>query len=239
MRSRAAALGIALLATLTGPAGADGYAEFDQALRGTWDGVRAALHYLRTGNPMVAELELDGAQTRFAALRGLGAMPEPWRLVPASAATLDEVGRQLGDAGKALAASDLDAARTALEPIGPELAELRRAAGIWWFGDCVAEMNLAIAGLRPFDRPEVALADAATADSVKAAAAVAQHVWTRCQALAPPEVAAAPEFQRLTGGSLRSLPLIAGAVDAQDPERLHLILIELWSFDRLVWLQYG
>ena len=239
MTGRGVALGMVLLATLAGPAAADGYVEFDQGLRRTWDGVRATLHYLRTDNPMVAELELEGARARFAALRDLGAMPAPWRLVPDGTATLDEVGRQLGDAGKAFAASDPDAARAALEPIGAELAGLRRAAGIWWFGDCVAEMNLAIAGLRPFDGPEVALADAATADRVKAAAAVAQHVWSRCQALAPPEVASAPEFQRLTGGSLRSLPLIAGAADAKDPERLHLILIELWSFDRLVWLQYG
>lgn len=239
MMPRSAALGFVLVASLAGPAVADGYAEFDRALRGTWDGVRASLHYLRTENPMVAELELEGARARFATLRDLGMLPEPWRLVPEGTATLDEFGRQLGDAGKAFAASDPDAARVALEPIGAELAGWRRAAGIWWFGDCVAEMNLAIAGLRPFDEPEVALADAATADRVKAAAAVAQHVWSRCQVLAPPEVASAPEFQRLTGGSLRSLPLIAGAVDTRDPERLHLILIELWSFDRLVWLQYG
>ena len=87
-----------------------------------------------------------------------------------------------------------------------------------------------MAALRPFDRPDVALADPATADAVKAAAATARHVWSRCQAIAPPAVAEAVEFQRLTGGSLRSLPLIAGAVDARDAERLHLLLIELWSF---------
>jgi hypothetical protein len=217
-----------------------GFGEFDRALRGTWDGVRAAQFYLRTDNPMVAELELAAARARFDEVQAVrGAVPEPYGSAAGLAPALSEIGRRLDEAGGAVAEGDPQAVAAILAPVGGELARLRREAGVWWFADCVAEMNEAMAGLRPFDRPDVDLAVPATADAVKGAAAVAIHVWSRCRALAPPTVGEAGEFERLAGGALTSLPLIRAAVDQRDPDRLHLILIELWSFDRLLWLRYG
>jgi hypothetical protein len=238
-RSRAAILAC-VLAALAGPAAAAGFGEFDGALRSTWDGVRAAQFYLRTGNPMVAELELAAARAHFDEARaGQGALPEPYGRATSLAPALSEIGRRLDEAGAALAEGDLEAAAATLAPVGAELARGRREAGVWWFSDCVAEMNEAMARLRPFDRPDIDLAAPATADAVKEAAAVAVHVWSRCHALAPPAVGESGEFERLAAGALASLPLIRAAVDGRDPDRLHLILIELWSFDRLLWLRYG
>lgn len=227
-----------LLSLGPAPAAAQSFAELDGGLRGTWDGVRAALHYLRTGNPMLAEVELDAAKASFAKIPQ-AAPPDPYAAAPGLATAMATLDQALAAGGTALAAGYPDAARQALAPIGATLAGLRREAGVWWLADCVAEMNLAIAGLRPFDRPEVALDDPATADAAKAAAAIAEHAWRRCRELAPAAVREEGEFRRLVDGALASLPLIRGTVDARDPDRLHAILIELWSFDHLLWLRYG
>ena len=60
---RALPLVLPLLALLlAGPARATELSAFNAAVDAAMDRQRAALFYLRTGNPMVAEIELEGAR---------------------------------------------------------------------------------------------------------------------------------------------------------------------------------
>ena len=133
----------------------------------------------------------------------------------------------------------MEEARSTLAAMDDHLTHLRRAAGIRWLSDCIADTRRSIAALRPFDEPDSDLADPTTARTLEAATAVAIADYQRCREEAGEETRRDPEFTRLVDGALTALPLIRQAVDAQDKARLHSILIQLWSFDRLIWLRFG
>ena len=61
----------------------------------------------------------------------------------------------------------------------------------------------------------------------------------RCDAMAPPEVRASPEFRRLLEGIAVSLAYVPTAIRTRDVDMLHRVIGELRAFDQLLTFRYG
>jgi hypothetical protein len=83
------------------------------------------------------------------------------------------------------------------------------------------------------------LADAATADRIKRDTAGTIDALVRCDREAAEAQRHEPEFRRLIDGMLDSLRQMPEAVEARDGDKLHRLLIEQRSFERLLSFRYG
>jgi hypothetical protein len=230
-----------LLALAAGPAAASELSEFNAAVDAAMDHRRAAQFYLHTGNPMVADLELEGARERWAEVRARweDQGPAVFDEVADWPAELQAVAQALERAAQAAAEGNAEAAAEALEPIGPRLAELRAEAGVFVFADLVAEANAAMAALWTYRRQEIDWADTGQVDDLRAKTAVTTYLYEKLRAAAGEEVSADPEFARLVDGTLNGLGLMWGAIEREDQTTVINILREIRSFDDLLWLRFG
>lgn len=229
--------GLVLLAT---PLQASELSAFNDAVADAAQHWRSAAFYLRTGNPGVAALELDEAAEKWSELSQRFAEP-PDALAddPAYQQSLERVGTLLDEAAAAAEASDPEPGQRALEAIRIELATFRQRNGLRTFSDCVDEMNRAMEQLWSFRHDPPDPLDRGEVNAFKRQAAITAYLYERCYEIAPDAVADDPEFQRLFGGALESLPLLFDAVDEGAEERLINILREVQSFDRLIYLNFG
>lgn len=223
------------------PAAAGGLGDLLGQLRDAARAARAASHYARTDNPDLAAVELDRAREAWAGVEAIAAAgaPEPFG-DEAFAAEVTAFAGALAEAQAALERGDAAAAHGRLERALARLAAARRARGIVFYADCIEEMNAAMDRLwgwrREAERAD--LADPATADAVKADAAVTLYLYERCRERAPEEVRDA-SFARLFDGAIASLRRVPEAVNAGQTGRLVSILRELRSYDRLLRFRYG
>lgn len=197
--------------------------------------LRVAWSYARTGNADLAGIEADAF---------LAAWDELARTVtPAGgadmAAMVAEVRRLAADALERIDANELAAAKERLARARGSIRAFQGHAGIATFADCIWDANRAGDALWAFipDRPD--LTKARTARRVGETAAAYTAALRRCNETAPEEVAKEEEFRRLMDGALRSLDVVAQAVAARDGALLHRYLIEIISFDRLLYFRYG
>jgi hypothetical protein len=230
--------GLGLL--LVTPLQASELSAFNDAVADAAQHWRSAAFYLRTGNPDVAGLELDEAASKWVGIReSFAEPPDAFADDAGYRLSLERVDELLDEASAAAAASDPEPGLSALEAVRIELAALRQRNNVRTFSDCVDEMNGAMERLwsfrhdlpDPLDRDEV--------NEFKRQAAITAYLYQRCHEAAPPVYADDPEFQRLFGGVLQSLPLLFDAVDDRDDDRLINILREVYSFDRLIYLNFG
>jgi hypothetical protein len=237
----ASALALALGLALAAPAAASELSDFNAAVDAAMDHRRAALFYLRTENPMVAEIELESADERWAAVvaRWGETPPDAFADEADWAGELAAVGAALETAQQAAAGGDAKAAAAALEPVGPRLSRLRAEAGVIVFADRVAEANRAMDALWVYRREPIDWADAAQVDDLRARTAVTAYLYGKLKETAAADIAEDPEFARLVDGTLDALGLMWGAIDMQEETAVINILREIRSFDDLLWLRFG
>ncbi len=223
------------------PAAASELSRFNAAVAESFAHYRGALFYLHTGNPAVADFELQSAVELWSnkVMPFRDAPPDAFADDPQWAVTLDGVGAKL-QRGQALAAQDqAEEAEAKLRPIHDEMAALRARNAVRVFSDCIDEANAAMDALWVFRHEPPDFSDPASVNTLRATTAVTAYLYRRCQEEAPPEIAEAPEFQRIMEGTLISLDRLWPAIDAGNAEVVISILREVRSFDRMLWLQFG
>lgn len=238
----AAPLAALLLLCLALPAAAESdLARYRAAVEAAYGHYRGALFYLHTGNPAVANLELQDAveSWRDGVMPFAESPPDAYADDAAFGAVLGEVAGRLEKAEALSAAGEAEPAEAELAPIRPRLAELRARNGQRVFSDCVDDANAAMDRLWEFRHAELDFQDRAQINALRYEAAVTHFLYARCQEQAPPALREAPEFQRIVGGAVASLATIPEAVDEANAERVVNLLRELRSFDRLFWLTFG
>lgn len=216
-------------------------ARFNAAVAEAYAHYRGAVFYLRTGNPAVANIELQQAAELWKAgvLPFRAAPPDAFAEDPAWPALLDEVAARLDKAAAATGAGEVEVANEALAPIRPSLAGLRARNQVRVFSDCIDEANAAMDALWAFRSKPPDFGKPDEVNNLRARTAVTAYLYRRCAETAPAAVAEAPEFKRIMGGTLESLDRMWAVIDAEDEEAVISILRELRSFDRMLWLQFG
>ncbi len=230
-----------LMVALAAPAGAGELARFNAAVAKAYTHYRGAVFYLRTGNPAVANIELQQAAALWTAevLPFREAPPDPFAEDDAWPGLLDDVSARLEKATSATGEGLAEPAAEALAPIRPALAALRARNQVRVFSDCIDEANAAMDALWVFRKAPPDFRVPEQVNDLRAKTAVTAYLYRRCAEQAPSDIAAAPEFKRIMGGTLESLGRMWGVIDAADGEAVISILREIRSFDRMLWLQFG
>ncbi len=226
---------------LVRPADASDLAAFNAAVGKAYSHFRGSVFYLRTGNPAVANIELQQAASAWTA------EVMPFRAAPPDAfgddaqwsAVLLEVSERLAKAESLTRSGAIEPAEAELLPIRPTLAALRARNNVRVFSDCIDEANAAMDRLWVFRYEPPDFSVPAQVNKLKAETAITAYLYRRCQAEAPAEIASTPEFTRIMEGTIRSLARMWDAIDQGNEEAVISILREVRSFDRMLWLQFG
>ncbi|NNG05639.1 MAG: hypothetical protein HKM95_16270 [Inquilinus sp.] len=230
-----------VLAFGAGPARAADLADFLAETGAAYEHYRQTMFYLRTGNPAVAEFDLQLMRDKWAALEETYAAdpPAPFSADPGFAATVSAVARAIDGGIANVATEDAEAARAALAPIRGLLGDLRRRNGLYTLSDCVDEFSASAEALWVYRHAPPDFADPEAVNGLRRAAAVAGFLLGRCRAMAAPAHGAAEEFQALFDGAKASASSLWPAIDAGDTQRVINILREFRSFDQMIYLRYG
>ena len=231
-----------LLSLSVAPAWASNLADFNQAVADSYRHYRAAVFYLRTGNPAVAGFETTEALQlwRETVLPYGTAVPDAFSDDPEFASTLNDIETRLTEADSLLAGGgDAEAANALLLPIRTELGELRARNSVIVFSDHVDAANAAMDLLWAYRHEPPDWADPVAFAEVTGAAALTIFFYEALLEQAPSHIAENPEFQRIMEGSLRSLEGVWQSIQAKDEALVISYLREMRSFDRILWLQFG
>jgi len=232
---------IAGLAISTGAAHAGDLADFNKAVAAAYAPYRDAVSYLRTENVALAAFELDDVivKWRDVTMRFAAAAPDAFADDPTWEATLRGIGTRLDDALSAIDAGDDKAALQTLAPIRGELGDLRARNGVVVFSDRVNEVSAAMDALWVYFSAAPDLASAEIARDITAKMAVLTYVVGRCREQAPADLREDETFIRLIDGLAEGTGRIGRALDERNQNRLSVILGELRSFERILFLRFG
>ena len=198
---------------------------------------RVASGYLRTQNGDLGAAEIERLQRRWSADRR--------KLLPATAAdgalstALARTEAAVADSLKAADGGDVERARALLEAAAGPLDAWRKSNDIRLFSDCIADITAAYERLDGYRLKRPDLADASAAEKIVRASNGTIAALDRCDREAPHELRREPEFRRLFDGMLASLRQMPETVRARDGARLHRLLIEQRSFERLLSFRFG
>ena len=184
--------------------------------------LRTAIVYLRTGNTDLAALALE----------------DLLKVKPVN----DKAEQAVRKAGKALEAIDADEAekaRKTLLQIRSALFRYNRSRGLDLMEDCVWDLRAAGPALWRYKKNPPDFSDKSQTGPLTRAAAKYQALLEKCDALASPEQKATDIYRRLFGGALKSVRRFADSVRTSDAGLLFRLIIELRSFDRLIYFHYG
>lgn len=230
-----------LLLALASPAGAGDLADFNAAAETALANARTAAGYLRTGNIDLAAIELDEMVVAWDRLRDRfeAAPPDAFDGNALYGPTLAKTATRIGAALDKIDAEDAPAAREILNDIRIDLSAMRRASGLYLLADAVLNANATMEILIRYKEPRPDLNDPAIGTVVLWYAAKYEAALARCDAMAFEAVRTDPEFRRLIDGALYSLARIPQAITSKDDGLLFRLLIELRSFDNLLYFRYG
>lgn len=215
---------------------------FNGAVAASYHHYRAALFYLRTGNPAVAGFETAEASRAWneKVMPFAERVPDAFSEDEAFAADLGDISRRLAEADRLLAEGDDGAAAAdSLRPVREQLSALRRRSGVIVFSDHVDAANAAMERLWVYRHEPPNWADSSEVADLTSAAAVTIFLYRQVFDNAPAPIAENPEFQRIMQGALRSLEGMWQEIQASNEDLIISYLRELRSFDRILWLEFG
>lgn len=241
LRSSAWLMACALLLASPPPGSAGDLADFNAAAETALGNARAAAGYLRTGNIDLAAIELDEMAATWGRLRDRfeTTPPDAFDGNALYGPTLAKTAKRIDAAIEKIEAEDAPEARDMLNEIRVDLSAMRRASGLYLLADAVLHANAVMEILIRFKEPQPDLTDPAIGTAVIWYAAKYEGALARCDSRASEEVRADPEFRRLIDGALFSLARIPQAIISKDNDLLFRLLIELRSFDNLLYFRYG
>ncbi|VAV97929.1 hypothetical protein MNBD_ALPHA08-53 [hydrothermal vent metagenome] len=192
--------------------------------------LRLASSYLRTGNIDFAALALEKiveGKTQTSAAGDLAEVITSARAQAKSALDLVD-------------ANEPEKARDGLLKLREMLFQQHKARKIEVFDDCIWELNKRGPALWRFRKNAPDLGDQQQSQAVGKAAAEYLEQLDKCDEMAAPETKSDGSFQRLVKGARTSLKRFpAEVLDAKDGGLLFRFIIELRSFDRLLYLRFG
>ena len=199
-------------------AGSGNFAELNPSIRAAWS-------YLRTGNTDLALIELDTFQTAFASLE--------------QKQEIAAIGNAMSDALLRAEKGDLKGALGKVFEARSLYREKHRINGDAPFEDCIWDANRLGDRLWPSisERPDFSASGVRTAIANDLAAYKAKLV--ACNTAAPQPIAGDGEFRRLMDGTLPSLDKAIAATQLGDNDTYHRYMIEIISFDRLLYFRFG
>ena len=202
---------------------------------------RESVSYLRTGNTDLAAIELDEMTVKWSGLTKNYAAtpPDAFDADPQFAATLAQVGESATKALADIDAGRFEAAAELLKPIRADMSRFRAASHIQILPDCLFEAANAMDELMAYRGKPPADDDREARYDVVAKAAIYGHTLRRCDRMATVSVRDNPDFRRLVDGALKSNARIAEAIATNDSGLLFRLLIEMRSFDRLMFYRFG
>jgi hypothetical protein len=235
LHARAAILGLGLfvwIAAVARPAVAGDLADFNATVETAEAHNRVAIGYLRTGNTDLASLEIDKLRKAWDAFnaRFAGKRPDAFDGNPLYGIMLTDISTRLVTADLMFKSGHPDVVRQALEAVRDDLYRLRKSAGIVVLADCVRESN---------NKRELDWSKAETGIGIAGKAAIYGYVLRRCDETAGARLRKDPEFRRLIDDAAQSLTLIPKAIETQNTNLLHRVLIELRALDNLLTFRFG
>lgn len=193
--------------------------------------LRLASSYLRTGNIDFAALALEKiAEGKVpASLKGNDL-----------ATVIDSARAQAQTALDLVDANEAKKARDSLLKLRETLFQQNKTRQIVVFDDCIWELTKRGPALWRFRKNVPDLGDQQQSQAVGKAAADYLAQLNKCDELAAPDTKTDGDFQRLVKGARASLERFpAEVLTAKDGGLLFRFIIELRSFDRLLYLRFG
>ncbi len=230
-----------VMALPAAPLAADSLSDFNAKVSAAYGGYRAAMTYLRTGNPGLASLELGAAVDAWQAVEATYTSDPPAAFTKdgSFAETLSNVGTALNRGLDNAASGDIRAAQKAISPIRDMLYTLRQRNGVRVYADCITDMNTVMDRLYVFRRPAPELGNADIRDAIAADAHAYQKLISTCRAMAPNAIQNDVEFVRLFDGAADSVGSLMPALENRDSVAVVNVLRELRSFDRILFFRFG
>ncbi|MGB0671671.1 MAG: hypothetical protein ACPGNT_09250 [Rhodospirillales bacterium] len=206
-----------------------------------YQGYRAGLFYLRTGNPAIAGIELAGSVDQWRALeQSYAAHP------PAGYVADKGFGDSLRRIGDALAlglektmAGDVKAAQEILLPLRDRMGDLRASNGFYLHADCINDLNGLMDKLYRFrHKPPDMTSEAVRQDLTRETEAYIAKL-AACKTSSEHRYGGDERVSDLFDGTRQSIESLLPAIEARDPTRVVNIIRELRSFDRMLFLTAG
>ena len=217
-----------------------GFSRFQKDLAVANDHIKSAANYLRTGNLVFADIELESANQKWGemtAAHGQEAVP-PYDTQDLRS-SLQVIGAVLSESRVSVQEQDYEVARTRLLSVRHLLNELNMRNNVKTTADRILASSAIMERIWTFrhappdwDDPEsVSRLGLLTHNYQAALSEVDQNV--------SPDIKNNAEFRRLIDGMQRSLELAHKAIDDHDSQLLINVLRELRSFDRILFLRFG
>lgn len=220
---------------------ANDLAAFSAAVDDVASHYRLAASYLRTGNADLGGLEVDQVRAAWITLtKSVRAnTPDAFRSNPLFGSTLEQVSYHTEKAVEYVDHGNLKAAEREMISIRDALSQFRRANNLYLLADCVLDANRAMDALYVYETTPPNLSEQSIAAAVQSSAEVYEGILRRCDRMASDRTKQDPEFRRLIDGATASLSLIPKAAREHDSGLLHRVLIEMRSFDNLLFFRFG
>ncbi len=202
---------------------------------------RESVSYLRTGNVDLGAIELDEMIKKWADLQKKYADSTPEIFIgnPHYATIMATTGTAISEALALIDAGDPKAARQRLLPLRADVSRMRAASGIFTLADCILHASTAMDNLFAYKGKPPQPEDWEKRADVIGKAAIYGDTLKRCDGMASGEIRENPEFRRLFDGSMASAARIPEAIGNNDGGLLFRLLIEMRSFDRLMFYRFG
>ena len=214
-RTRLSILGFVLLCAVSGAARADAlFQAVNPPLRTSWS-------YLRTQNIDLALIELDGILAKLPA--------------DANAGVKDSVSKAL----KLAEAGEIEKAGDALFEIRQDLRKRNKTLNETLFEDCIWDANRLGDVLWPTIRTAPDFKNEGVRTTLTVALMNYRASLQSCNDSAPIAVQDNAEFRRLMDGTLPSLDIAIEATQKADNALFYRYMIEIISFDRLLYFRFG
>jgi hypothetical protein len=238
--TRAALVGLCLIAGCVGRSSAGELADFNAAVEHASVPYRLALDQLSGGDGNAALSDVERMRVEWSSIveRFAARPPDAFDGNELYAATLADVATRITAAQTMIKTRRLDPARTTLAAIRVELSQMRRASGLFVLADCILAATTALEPLAAY-KDKADWSKSETRFDVAAKATIYMHELERCDAMAPPALRADPQFRRPIDGAFAGLALVPTAIKTRDSELLGHIVAELRAFDTQLVSRYG
>ncbi|MBN9600394.1 MAG: hypothetical protein J0G28_12065 [Afipia sp.] len=214
---------------------------FNEAIEKVAAHNRVATNYLRTGNADLAAIELDDMRGAWSKLtkRFEGKTPDAFADNALYSDLLQNTAGKIDKTLGLIDSGDLPGAAKETIDFREKLSAMRRASGLYLLADCVLDANKAMDDFFVYKTNLPQWGDKGVKADVQSKAAIYGYLLHRCDAMATPAVKADPEFRRLVDGAHNGLSFVPQAVSNEDSGQLFRVLIELRSFDNLLFFRFG
>lgn len=223
------------------PATAGDLSNFNAAAEKVAAHNRVAANYLRTGNADLAAIEIDDMRSAWSELTKKfgGKTPDAFADNALYADLLQNTAGKIDKILSLIDSGDLSGAANETIDLREKLSAMRRASGLYLLPDCVLDANKAMDEFFVYKTNLPQWSGKGVKADVQSKAAIYGFMLRRCDAMAAPAVKSDPEFRRLVDGILNGLSFVPEAVHNEDSGQLYRVLIELRSFDNLLFFRFG